>query len=386
MKRPVTSVPNIKSVTMNTINEAYQLHLEGLSYKQIATKLGIGKTTAFNYVKEVKLQKGATYQKHVQNRSELGVRQNSELLQKHSESENTVEQTPFPVKKNVLLKEFTGHDLVRKKFHCLEFEGKFKELIGKPSRIFSAIIWGLPKGGKSNLALRFADYLQEYFGKTIYIAAEEGESVTLQEKFRDIGGSKLTVVESRNRDDIREYLKQSDAEFVFIDSINTASIDNDYLELLKVENKKKSFIGITQATKGGTFKGDQALTHNCDFIIKVVDGVAYHSGRFNQASEIKIFEEPLYKKNKNAISSTAAKLSSDVKTSGENSLEVHEGATKPLPAKYSLPPLRKPSFQAAKKPGKSTTVEAEHAIIMLILFGVEWSIKELNRLLHKTVN
>lgn len=284
---------------MNIKKEAYRLHLDGLSYKQIASNLAIGKTTAYNYVKEIKTLKAIGLHKTVQNRSEPGIEPNSERAQSNLERSDYVQPTKAEsFNKEFKLKEFTGHDLLNTEFDCLEFEGKFLELIGKPSRKFSAIIWGLPKGGKSNLALRFADYLQEYFGKAVYIAAEEGESVTLQEKFRDIGGSNLTVVESRNREEIRHYLKQSDSQFIFIDSINTAAIDNDYLEQLKEENPEKSFVAITQATKGGNFKGDQALTHNCDFVIKVVDGVAYHHGRFNQASEIKIFEEPLYEKNK----------------------------------------------------------------------------------------
>lgn len=179
----------------------------------------------------------------------------------------------------------------------MEFEGKFLELIGKPSKLFSAIIWGLPKGGKSNFSIRFADYLQEYFGNVVYIAAEEGESVTLQEKIKAIGGSKVTFAENKDRQSIREYLLEKHCDFVFIDSINNAGIDNEFLELLKKDNPSKSFISIVQATKGGNFKGDQALTHNCDFIIKVVAGVAYHSGRFNTTTEINIFEEPLYDKN-----------------------------------------------------------------------------------------
>ncbi len=209
---------------------------------------------------------------------------------------------PKPERK---IKEFTGDDLIAKTFECLPFSGKFKELIGTPSKLFAGLIWGLPKGGKSNFSIRFADYLQEHFGKVVYIAAEEGESVTLQEKFKDIGGSKVTVVETRDRDAIREYLSKKNCDFVFIDSINNAGIDNDFLELLKSENSTKSFVGIVQATKGGNFKGDQALTHNCDFIIKVVDGIAYHHGRFNVASEIPIFEEPLYEKSSAEVRNAA---------------------------------------------------------------------------------
>ena len=97
--------------------------------------------------------------------------------------------------------------------------------------------------------------MQEYFGKVVYVAAEEGESVTLQEKFKEIGGSKVTVIETRNRDDIRNYLKAKDYDFVFIDSINNAGIDSEFLEMLKEENPQKSFISIVQATKGGNFLG-----------------------------------------------------------------------------------------------------------------------------------
>lgn len=56
---------------------------------------------------------------------------------------------------------------------------------------------------------------------------------------------------------------------------------------------------IEQATKGGNFKGDQSLEHNCDFVIKVVNGIAYHKGRFGPESEIPIFEQSLYDKNHN---------------------------------------------------------------------------------------
>jgi hypothetical protein len=67
-------------------------------------------------------------------------------------------------------------------------------------------------------------------------------------------------------------LSEKNFEFVFIDSINNAGIDNDFLQLLKNENSQKSFVAIVQATKGGNFKGDQALTHNCDFIINLSSG------------------------------------------------------------------------------------------------------------------
>ena len=275
--------------------KAYQLYLSGLSYKQVGDKLGISKTSAYEYAKEIKLTQNKLSSEPIPNGSEPVKNDRSE--QKTEIKINTIKET-IADKFEPKFKEFTGDELIKMEFESLEFTGKFLELIGKPSKLFTGVIWGLPKGGKSNFAIRFADYLQEYFGNVVYVAAEEGESVTLQEKFIEIKGSKVMVLESRNKDEIKEYLGKRDFNFVFIDSINNAGIDSEYLEVLKNENPNKSFISIVQATKGGNFKGDQSLTHNCDFVIKVVDGVAYHAGRFQVASEIKIFEEPLYAKNR----------------------------------------------------------------------------------------
>lgn len=278
---------------MNIKIKAFELYSSGWSYGQIAKELGIGKTTAYDYVKEVRISGKKVSHKPIPTGSEP-------VPNYHSEPEMTTEkvgQEDEEIKTTRVVKEFTGDQLIEKKFDSLEFDGKFLELIGKPSKLFSAIIWGLPKGGKSNFSIRLADYLQEYFGDVVYVAAEEGESVTLQEKIKAIGGSKVTFAEIKDRYCIKEYLYTKPCDFVFIDSINNAGIDNEFLEALKQENSGKSFISIVQATKGGNFKGDQALTHNCDFIIKVVQGVASHSGRFNTSTEINIFDEPLYKKN-----------------------------------------------------------------------------------------
>lgn len=296
------------------INQAKLLRKKGYSYQQIARQLGIGKTTAFNYVNSTEtkpsevpsLKAGDT---HVLSSSEPG--RNAVLnvrAEQGNVAENSSQKSKEPPSKQMEIpkeekpkmpKEFTGNELMVRKFDSLDFKFKFLELIGKPSKPFSAIIWGMPKGGKSNLSIRLADYLQQWHGNVAYIAAEEGESVTMQEKIKAIGGSEMTIVESRDREQIALYLKNKSCDFVFIDSINNARIDNDFLENLKKENPSKSFIAIVQATKGGNFKGDQALTHNCDFIIKVINGIAYHSGRFNTTSEIEIFSGELYQKNPN---------------------------------------------------------------------------------------
>jgi len=298
---------------------AFRLQKEGKSYRQIAQTLNISKTAAFEYVKEMSLSlKQQQAKKVAQLESNFDTENQKEILIE-TDNENYLEP--------IALKEFTGDELVQKEFECLDFEGKFLTLIGKPSKMFSGIIWGMPKGGKSNFAIRFADYLQEYFGQVLYVAAEEGESVSLQEKFKDIDGSKITVIETRDRIAIANFLQQrQEFNFIFIDSINNAGIDNDFLEELKAENTHRSFISIVQATKSGKFKGDQALTHNCDFIITVDKGIASHQGRFNVASEISIFEDgALYQKKPSQaqLSNTKNKLSQTVFESKEK--EISEG-------------------------------------------------------------
>lgn len=293
--------------------KAFELFQLGMSYKEIANRLNIGKTTAYDYVKEMKLIK-------IPLNSQLPkVPNGSELIRNgDSERKNEVNKIPslkegenleIAGKKKVpnvpntkKIKIITGDELLKLKFDVLPFTGKFLELIGKPERGFSGIVFGKPKGGKSNFAIRFADYLQEYFGKTVYVASEEGSSLTLQEKIKEINGSKITFIETRNREELRDFLKGNQVDFLFIDSINTLNIDDDYLELIKHENACTSFVAIVQATKEGSFKGAQSLEHNCDFVIRVEKGVAYHRGRFGPESELAIFGQSLYEKNKTKLS------------------------------------------------------------------------------------
>lgn len=357
---------------MDIKQKAYQLKQSGLSFNEVGKKLGVSKTTAFDYVKEYRL----TIYKPLTNAVLNGSEPEKNVRSEQSERKESNRSEPLDIpklKQNIvstlaqielksdipkeIIKEFTGDDLIKKKFESLDFQGKFFELIGKPAKHFSGIIWGLPKGGKSNLSIRLADYLQEYFGSVLYIAAEEGESVTLQEKFKEIGGSKVTILETRNKESIRQYLSEKNFEFVFIDSINNAGIDNDFLQLLKNENCQKSFVAIVQATKGGNFKGDQALTHNCDFIVKVIDGIAHHTGRFQITSQINIFEEPLYKKNE------AQKLHKPVKISKQQLLASLNAITSE-PSAF----IKKPIVQKKNEVSKATEPNNNQLMNMFLLF------------------
>lgn len=380
--------------TMNLKIKAYQLHKEGKSYKEIATILNIGKTTAYDHVKEMK-SGGLNYAPNtVPNGSELNPNVRSErkperkvenitISLKNNDNANKISVPNVPNKK--ITKSFSGNDLLKMKFETLHFTGKFFEMIGNPEKHFSGIIWGLPKGGKSNLSIRFADYLQEYFGDVLYVAAEEGMSVSMQEKIRAINGSSVIFYPGKNRDEIKEFVKGSNVGFVFIDSINVANIDDAFLEEMKQENPNKSFVAIVQATKGGNFKGEQSLEHNCDFVIKVVNGIAYHKGRFGPESEIPIFEQSLYEKNdkKKVMPTTPTKeilYNLELKT-------IPDSISMPIPAKFqfptpifnsNIPLIQKPNFTAANNFTLQQTNNSNNLLGKVILIGgTFWVLKEI---------
>jgi predicted transcriptional regulator len=310
---------------MKIKNKAFELFNNGFSYSEIALELSISKSTAHKYVQEMKSQDSIHNHANESNSNDKAFSVRSEKRTNEKKSSHIL----------------TGNELVKKKFHEIKFTGKFLELIGKPSKPFSAIIWGKPKGGKSSFSIRFADYLQEYFGSVCYFASEEGISSTLKSKLIDIGGSNALFSNLRDKNKIREYLKENKFDFVFIDSINKAGIDHEFLELLKEESPETSFIGIVQATKGGNFKGDQALTHNCDFVIKVIEGIAYYEGRFNQSGQIEIFTEDLYAKNPNKVIPNKKELTDKVKIEDIQEIENAPKSEIP-PQKKFLLTLKRP--------------------------------------------
>jgi RecA/RadA recombinase len=184
-------------------------------------------------------------------------------------------------------------------YRSYPFDGKYKALVGQPARSFHMMVFGRPKQGKSIFCFQLAKYLTK-FGKVLYIAAEEGFSATLQQKLTEFGAvnQNLYFANYRDFEQIRSNLMNTDYEFVIIDSINFINLEPEDVELLKAENKDKSFITIQQATKNGAFRGSQQFAHNCDIIIEVVEGVAHHTGRYAAPSEMQIFDKPNFKKNK----------------------------------------------------------------------------------------
>lgn len=205
----------------------------------------------------------------------------------------------------------SSNELINHTYTKYNFSGKWNDFVGQPSKNFHAMIYGRPKQGKSILAVQFAQYLSENFGRVLYIASEEGFSVTLQKKVAEFAqdNPNLDFANYRNFDQIKEALHVRKYQFVFIDSVNFIKITPEDVEDLKAQNKGTAFITIQQATKNGNFRGSQEFAHNCDMVIRVEAGQASHQGRFQEPTEMAVFDKPEENANKKAPTNLGAENS-----------------------------------------------------------------------------
>lgn len=174
-------------------------------------------------------------------------------------------------------------ELLKMDFHTIGLKGKYLELIGDPSIGFTAMVYGLPKSGKSTMCLDFANHLASNHGKVLYCAVEEGFGYTLKEKIERLGAQHANLYIT---DRVPENL--SDYQFVFIDSVSKAGMDVEDIDRLRKLHPETSFIFIYHTTKEGNFKGVNSHAHEVDVIIQVDKGQATSTGRFNAGGKMKI--------------------------------------------------------------------------------------------------
>ena len=179
-------------------------------------------------------------------------------------------------------------DFANLEFSTIGLKDKWLKFIGDPAPGFTAMVYGRPKMGKSYLCVDFAGYLARNHGKVLYVAKEEKLDATLQKKLKDkdVANENLFVTDNLPKN-LSEY------QFVFLDSVNKIGLSPQELTKLKTDNPGVSFIYIFQSTKEGKFRGTNEFQHDVDIVIEVPEqGKAIQYGRFNQGSEMNIFEEP----------------------------------------------------------------------------------------------
>ncbi len=177
----------------------------------------------------------------------------------------------------------SSHELLKMEFETIGLEGKYRELIGDPSVGFMAMVYGLPKSGKSTMCLDFAKHLAQHHGKVLFCPIEEGYGYTLQEKIDRLGAShpNLFIAEQVPED-------LSDFDFVFIDSVSKAGMEISDISALHKKFPRTAFIFIYHSTKEGKFRGGNEHAHEVDVIIEVVNGQASAKGRFRVWGSMRI--------------------------------------------------------------------------------------------------
>lgn len=177
-------------------------------------------------------------------------------------------------------------DFANMKFQRIGLQGKWRELIGDPAPGFTAMVFGLPKMGKSYLCIEFAGYLARNHGKVLYVAREEGLDATLQMKLSDKNVKHPNLF-------VSDFLPAnlSAYDFIFLDSVNKLGLSSKDLDALRKGNPGKSFIFVFQTTKDGNFRGKNEFQHDVDVVIEVPQqGKAVQFGRYNQGGEMGIFD------------------------------------------------------------------------------------------------
>jgi hypothetical protein len=180
-----------------------------------------------------------------------------------------------------------SQDFAKMQFDTIGFKDKWLDFIGDPAPGFTAMVFGMPKMGKSYLCMDFAGYLARNHGRVLYVAKEEKLDATLQKKLNDknVANENLDVADSLPAD-------LSMYDFIFIDSVNRLGLSPKDLLKLKEGNKHASFIYVFQSTKVGKFRGDNGFQHDVDVVVEVPEkGKAIQFGRFNQGGKMDVFDD-----------------------------------------------------------------------------------------------
>jgi hypothetical protein len=164
--------------------------------------------------------------------------------------------------------------LKSKKFKTLDFFGKWKDLMGTPEANFCVMVYGKPEHGKSYFTLELSQYLAHNFGTVLFNSSEEGSSLSLQNKIKNLDMVNIYLGDAKNINSLQFLLTQSPYKFVVIDSINHMGIKPKDLRKLRGLHPDKGFICILQSTKDGDFKGGNEFEHDVDISIKIDKRVA----------------------------------------------------------------------------------------------------------------
>ncbi|MES2565543.1 MAG: hypothetical protein V4565_01675 [Bacteroidota bacterium] len=284
-----------KVLYKNTIGLFIDDLQKAITEKKITKKSPVAKEIMEMQESALKAFNSMRNAKHIMLRPEV-IKKLKGIIEKYENAYDDIDESYAKEKKqkknlnglgNVPVNIMPSKEFTNLHFNTIGFTGKWLDFIGDPAPGFTAMVFGMPKMGKSYLCIDFAGYLARNHGKVLYVAKEEKLDATLQKKLKDkdVAHENLFVSDALPTD-------LSSYDFIFLDSVNKLGLTAKDLEKLKTQNKGKSFVFIFQATKGGQFKGNNEFQHDVDVVIEIPEkGIATQYGRFNQGGKMGVFED-----------------------------------------------------------------------------------------------
>lgn len=173
----------------------------------------------------------------------------------------------------------TVGNVYAKTFKTYKFDGIWRDVFGDIEQNGVILIWGNEKNGKTWFALKFADYLSS-FERVLYVSAEEGVSMNLQDTLKRIGvhyGNRcLHLEEYLSIEELDHKIsKRQSARIVFVDNM---TIYNDELKngmFRKLVNKHsgKLFIFLAHEERGEPYTATAKLAKKLAKVVIYVEGL-----------------------------------------------------------------------------------------------------------------
>ncbi len=214
-----------------------------------------------------------------------------EILQKVAKHLDLLEYTSLAdceIKENVTL-----NDLVKlTPPETIRLPNALQSFLGKLPRKFNMLLWGSPGSGKSTFAMTLANALSSN-GSVRYITSEESiqgkgfiDRIKRTRAYRPIVAQEL-----KNFKDIIDVLKNTQNDYVLIDSVNNLDVQSKDVVKILTLFPKVSFIFIAHAQKDQrSYRGATELAHDVDIVVNVAEGIATTTkNRFHKLEQYRIF-------------------------------------------------------------------------------------------------
>jgi predicted ATP-dependent serine protease len=215
----------------------------------------------------------------------------------------TIEENKGPVepaKKNGERKIFNVKSVKEMTYQILDFKEEYSNLIGVPEARFNMMAYGPSGSGKSTWMIKFADYLADSFGKTLYACYEERTNKTLQDRINEcnIQSRKLYFGRDLSFEELKKKMKANHYHFVIIDSVQYANFSIEQLEDFRMTFKKKKRMGLIFVSFGtglGKTDGAKELLHASDVKLYFHNGKVLSHGRYIKEQIEQVIFTPLKK-------------------------------------------------------------------------------------------